>query len=141
VPRVGDTERMPRVSYPAGAEIVVRYADESGGSRRGSTRGQPASPPADSRNSPASSEPPAVQPVIKTYKNERPVERRVSDDTTAQAKRVRRRTPPTKSQTKLQKLSALARTKNVMEAAVVDLTSKSVKSCEENLGLEESDKE
>ena len=23
VPRVGDTERMPRVSYPAGAEIVV----------------------------------------------------------------------------------------------------------------------
>ena len=147
LPRSGETGRMPRGSYRAGEEIVVRYSE--GSSQRGAgSQSPPTSLPADMGNSRGRPTPElaptrtaAGQPVTKSYKKKRPLEASIAtgDEPTAPRSRVRRRTHPTQPRAKLQKLSALARATEVTEATLVDLASESMDSNERSLDGEESD--
>ena len=145
LPRVGETGRKPRMSYKAGDEIVVRYADGSGCSRRGSgSRDHPVFLTKDAEKSldqsssaPAMAETPAEPPANKSDKRKRAVGAAgtTRDETVAKIARVRRKTRPTEARAKLQKLSTLARGQTA-DATLVDLATDS---CEGSMGWEEDD--
>ena len=145
LPRAGEAGRMPRGTYRAGDEIVVRYSE--GSSHRGvRSPSSPASLPAGSGNScdqpnlelaPTGST--TGQPVTKSYKRKLPTDTSRTTETgpSAPRSRVRPRANSTQPRGKLQRLSALARAATMTEAAVVDLASESGDSDNENLGEKE----